>query len=205
MTVIDQVNSGVIRVVLGSKSPRRCELLQRVISDFEVCAVECDEVHPKTLIGGDIAIYLSQLKSEAIAGLESSVLLITADTIVWMDGRIYEKPSSVAEAQRMLGELSGKRHHVYTGVTLRLGSVSRSFVSGTLVKFEQFLSASIVEYVAMYNPLDKAGAYGIQDCLQEDGKQTGPLAMSIEDGSYWNVVGLPIEDLERELAAFTGI
>jgi len=202
MTVLEQVNSGSIRVVLASKSPRRQELLQRVIPNFEVCNIECDEVYPKALAGGDIAMYLSQLKSRAVAELESSILLITADTIVWMDGRIYEKPNSVREAQRMLGELSGNGHHVYTGVTLRLGSVSHSFVSGTFVKFEDFSSVSIVEYVAKYNPLDKAGAYGIQDCLQEDGKQIWPLAMSIEEGSYWNVVGLPIEDLKRELAAF---
>jgi septum formation protein len=173
-----------------------------VTSDFEVRAVECEEVYPTALRGGDIAIYLSELKSGSVEGLDSSIMLITADTIVWMDGHIYEKPGTALEAEAMLTELSGKQHHVFTGVTLRMGGISRSFVSDTLVKFEQFSSASIAEYVAAYNPLDKAGAYGIQDCLCEDGEEKGPLSMSIETGSYSNVVGLPVEDLKRELAAF---
>ena len=202
MTVLEQINSGSTRVILGSKSPRRCELLYQVIPDFEVRRVECEESYPMDLKGGDIAIYLSQLKSAAFAGQESNAMLITADTIVWMNDRIYEKPKTTSEAEEMLAELSGNQHHVFTGVTLRMGSISHSFVSDTLVKFEKFTVQSIAKYVAAYNPLDKAGAYGIQDCLDEGGKETGPLSMSIETGSYSNVVGLPIEDLKRELAAF---
>ena len=202
MTVLEQINSGSTRVILGSKSPRRSELLYQVIPDFEVRSVEYAELYSEDLQGGDIAIYLSQLKSAAFAEAESNAMLITADTIVWMNDRIYEKPKTTSEAEEMLAVLSGNQHHVFTGVTLRMGSISQSFVSDTLVQFEKFTAQSIAEYVAEYNPLDKAGAYGIQDCLDEGGKQTGPLSMSIESGSYANVIGLPIEDLKRELAAF---
>jgi len=199
MSILDKIDAGELKVILGSKSPRRSELLAHIIPNFEIRTVDCEELFPSELRGGDIAVFLSELKSSAFPALGEKVLLITADTIVWRDNRIYEKPNSVSDAEAMLGELSGKEHYVYTGVTLRLGTHSHSFVTDTVVGFDAFGPEAISAYVQTFNPLDKAGAYGIQDCLSEAGEQTGPLKISIVSGSYTNVIGLPIEELRTEL------
>lgn len=202
MKALKAISNGSIRVVLGSKSPRRTELLSLLGFEFSVRKVECEEIYPNELQGGDIAMYLSARKSRAYINVYDDELLISADTIVWMDGRVFEKPESIEKAEEMLGELSGKEHQVFTGVTLRLGESVHSFFSSTSVKFEQFTTEAIAEYVDKFLPLDKAGGYGIQDCLSEDGKQIGPLGMSIVKGSYHNVIGLPIDDLKSELSKF---
>ncbi|MBL4754943.1 MAG: septum formation protein Maf [Flavobacteriales bacterium] len=201
MTFLTKVKSGAINVVLGSKSPRRSELLGSIVSDFEVRIEDCNEIFPSHLQGGEIAIYLSQLKSVAYTKQGANELLITADTIVWMNNEIYEKPKSASDAQRMLAELSGNVHHVYTGVSVRHKGVTHSFVSDTTVEFGSLSKEVIAGYVRKYEPLDKAGAYGIQDCLSENGDQIGPLPIKILVGSYTNVIGLPVEQLKEELSA----
>ncbi len=200
MSVLEEISTGALTVVLGSKSPRRKELLKLVIPEFEVQSAECEEVYPAGMKGGAIAVYLSQLKSSAFSNKERTILLITADTIVWMNDRIYEKPKSETEARLMLGELSGKRHSVFTGVTLRRGGESHSFVSETVVEFGEFTLAAISDYVHKFQPLDKAGSYGIQDCVDEEGEQIGPLPMTLIEGSYTNVIGLPVEELKTKLS-----
>jgi len=200
VSILEDIQSGSLKLLLGSKSPRRSELLTSLFSSFEVCSGDCDESFPEHLQGEEIAIYLSQLKSASFSEPGRDEILLTADTVVWKGNSVYGKPESTSDAEEMLGELSGGIHCVFTGVTLRRTGNSHSFVSATSVKFEIFTSGEIEQYVREYDPLDKAGAYGIQDCLAENGEQIGPLGMSIISGSYTNVIGLPMEQLKAELA-----
>lgn len=182
------------RVVLASGSPRRQQFLRDMGLDFEVRLKEVDEVYPDTLKAGEITDYLAGLKADAFKGeIKPNELLITSDTIVWLGEKAIGKPRDSNDAKRMLGGLSGKVHQVFTSVCLRTASDNVIFHDVTNVTFAPLRAADIDHYINTYKPLDKAGAYGIQDWI-------GLIGISRIEGSYTNVVGLPTEKLYRHLA-----
>ena len=183
------------KIILASNSPRRRELLGGLDIDFEVRVKEgiCED-YPQHLPMEEIPQYISREKSEAY-DLAPDELLITADTIVWTDGRVLGKPASKAEAEDMLRLLSGKTHQVVTGVTLATTEWTTSFSAVTDVTFATLSNEEIRYYVERYAPMDKAGAYGIQEWI-------GYVGIKGIEGSYYNVMGLPVNRLYRELLEF---
>ncbi|MDD4822533.1 MAG: Maf-like protein [Bacteroidales bacterium] len=184
-------------IILGSQSPRRKELLSGLDVDFLVCTLpDIDESYPDSLKGGDIPLFISGKKADAFRPkLQEKTLLITADTIVWLSNRVYGKPTNEADAISMLKDLSGHTHEVFTGVTLTTLHKQKSFVVGTEVTFSSLSDDEIYSYVKNYQPFDKAGAYGIQEWI-------GYIAVESISGSYFNVMGLPVQRLYRELLIF---
>ncbi len=183
------------RIVLASNSPRRRELLAGLGVEFEVRVLpDIDESYPPTLEAADIPLYISRRKAEAYrASMAADELIITADTIVWLDGCVLGKPADESEAREMLRRLSGRTHRVITGVTLmRAGEEPRSFSTTSEVTFATLDEAEIDWYVAHFRPLDKAGAYGVQEWI-------GFVGVESLAGSYFNVMGLPVQRLYREL------
>lgn len=182
------------KVILASASPRRRELLAGLDIEFEVRTLpDVDESFPATLQGGDIPLYISKKKADAYLSLMSEEeLVITADTIVWLDGKALGKPVDVADAHRMLRDMSGKTHSVFTGVTITTKQVQRSFVACSQVTFAELTDEEIGYYIEKYRPMDKAGSYGVQEWV-------GYIGISGIDGSYFNVMGLPVQRLYNEL------
>lgn len=182
------------RLILASASPRRRELLAACDIDFTLAErFECEECYPETLDAEGVAEYLSQLKSNAYPHpLCEGDILLTADTVVILNGAILGKPHSEAEAVEMLKALSGATHKVVTGVTLRTTKQSLSFSAESLVSFRTLKEEEILYYVERYHPLDKAGAYGIQEWI-------GYAAIEYIEGSFYNVMGLPVQRLYVEL------
>lgn len=183
-----------MNIILASNSPRRRELLSGLGLDFEVRVLPgIDESHPAELQGGDIPLYISKKKADAyVASLQPDQLLITADTIVWLDGEVLEKPKDEADACRMLHELSGKTHQVFTGVCVTTTEKQVSFSCRSDVTFCQLTDEEINHYVQCYRPLDKAGAYGVQEWI-------GYVGVERIEGSFFNVVGLPVQRLYQAL------
>lgn len=182
-------------IILGSQSPRRKELLAGLDIEFTTKVIPgLEETYPDTLQGEEIPIYLAEQKADAYT-LEDNDLLITADTIVWLNGRVYGKPADEAEAREMLRSLSGKTHDVITGVCVRTNKKNVSFASTTKVRFAELTDAEIEHYVNKYRPMDKAGAYGIQEWI-------GYIGVEHIEGSYFNVMGLPIQRLYTVLKEF---
>jgi len=184
-----------IKVVLGSGSPRRKELLRAIFPEFEVRVSNVDEHYPHELQSADIATFLSKVKSESFSNLEADTLLITADTIVWLEGECIGKSENEKEAIAMLQKLSGKMHEVFTGITLRMNEHKRTFSVATKVFFKTLTTAEIKRYVKEYQPMDKAGAYGIQDWI-------GMVGVYRIEGDFYNVVGLPVSTLHMEIEKF---
>ena len=183
------------KIILASGSPRRKELLELAGLDFEIRVSDVDETLPEEIEPETAVEMLSKRKAEATASLYSSdYVVIGADTVVAVDGRILGKPKNIDDAKRMLGLLSGKTHSVYTGVTFVSGEEERTFSVKSDVVFYELTGKEINDYVSTGEPLDKAGAYGIQ------GK--GSLLIKSINGDYFNIVGLPISRLVRELKAF---
>ena len=184
-------------ILLASNSPRRRELLAGLDIDYRVTALpEVDESYPDTLSGEEIPLYISQEKAAAYRRfMKDNTLLITADTIVWLDGKVYGKPRDIADAKAMLQALSGKTHTVITGVTLTSLQKQISFAVSTEVTFAALDDEEIDYYVEKYRPLDKAGAYGVQEWI-------GYIGVTGLKGSYYNVMGLPIQRLYTELKKF---
>ena len=180
------------KIILASNSPRRRELLGGLDIDFEVRVKDgiCED-YPQHLSMEEIPQYISREKSEAY-DLAPDELLITADTIVWTDGRVLGKPVSKAEAEDMLRLLSGKTHQVVTGVTLATTEWTTSFSAVTDVTFATLSNEEIRYYVERYAPMDKAGAYGVQEWI-------GYVGVTRLAGSYSNVMGLPVQRLYAEL------
>jgi septum formation protein len=185
--------------ILASQSPRRQYLLSELGICYTILSHEIDELYPENLKRGEIALYLSALKADAFANEEiaDNTILITADTIVWMDGECIGKPMDKDDAVRMLTRLSGNMHSVYTGVCLQANGKRRLFEVRTDVYFKPLLHQEIVHYVNEYKPLDKAGAYGIQEWI-------GYIGVSRIDGCYFNVMGLPLQRLYEEIGLFIG-
>ena len=184
-------------ILLASNSPRRRELLAGLDIDYRVTALpEVDESYPDTLSGEEIPLYISQEKAAAYRRfMKDNTLLITADTIVWLDGKVYGKPRDIADAKAMLQALSGKTHTVITGVTLTSLQKQISFAVSTEVTIAALGDDEIDYYVETYRPLDKAGAYGVQEWI-------GYIGVTGLKGSYYNVMGLPIQRLYTELKKF---
>lgn len=182
-----------VNIILGSQSPRRRELLAGLDLPFVAVTIDADESYPADLTGGDIPLYISRAKAHAYAKpLADSELLITADTIVWLDGQVLGKPHSEAEAHAMLRALSGKTHQVYTGVTFLYHGQETSLVDTTDVTFRELTDDEINYYIQHYRPFDKAGAYGVQEYI-------GYIGVTALHGSYFNVMGLPVERVYETL------
>lgn len=184
------------RLILASQSPRRRELLAGSGLEFQLAErFECDESYPAMPLT-DVAEYLSCKKSDAYpVELAEADVLLTADTVVIACGEILGKPHSRDEAIAMLQTLSGATHEVATGVTLRTSTKSHSFTSVSKVRFRQLSREEIEYYVDNYHPMDKAGSYGIQEWI-------GYVGIEHIDGSFYNVMGLPIQRLYCELERF---
>ncbi|MCI7314665.1 MAG: Maf-like protein [Bacteroidales bacterium] len=184
-------------VVLASNSPRRKELLQRLGIPFKVRTLfGIDESYPDTLRGEDIVRYISRNKANAYrSSMGPDELLITADTIVYLQGEVMGKPHDADDARRMLRALAGQVHQVITGVTILTANDMENFAVTSQVKFSDLSDDEINYYVDRYLPLDKAGAYGIQEWI-------GLVAVEELRGSYFNVVGLPIQRLYQALKRF---
>lgn len=185
-----------MKIILASNSPRRRELLSGLGFEYEVRTMKgLDESYPEGLRMDEIPQYISQKKAAAYT-LERDELLVTADTIVWLNGEVLGKPADEAEARQMLRKLSGKTHQVITGVTLTFSTNNEirqhSFSSVSQVTFAQLSDAEIDYYVNNYHPLDKAGAYGIQEWI-------GYIGVTAIEGSYFNVMGLPVQRLYTEM------
>ena len=182
-----------MQILLGSQSPRRRELLAGLDVDFRVVAIDADEHYPEGLQGGEIPYFISRAKAEAYGEpLAEDEVLLTADTIVWVPGEggrggvMLGKPKDEEEARRMLRMLSGRMHAVYTGVTLRTREGMQTITDKTEVWFRALTEEEIAYYVEKYQPLDKAGAYGVQEWI-------GYVGVTKIVGSYFNVMGLPVE------------
>lgn len=174
------------RVILGSGSPRRKELLAMLDIDFEVrSAGDVDESYPADLPAEEVPLYLARKKSNAfLSGLRENELVITADTVI-CDNNVLGKPGDSEEAFRMLKMLSGRKHAVVTGITVATREIQISDTAITEVEFAPLSDETIKEYIGRYRPLDKAGAYGIQEWI-------GAVAVKGINGSFYNVMGLPL-------------
>lgn len=185
------------QIVLGSASPRRKELLAALGFEFQVMHKEIDESYPLSMPREGVPEYLAHLKSMAYsdAELPENYLLITADTMVLLDNKPFQKPVDREQAVRSLYALSGQTHKVITGMCLRSKPKRHSFSVVSKVTFRVFSLEEIEYYVDNYKPYDKAGAYGIQEWI-------GYVGIEAVEGSFYNVVGLPTQRLYRELAEF---
>jgi len=180
-------------IILASKSPRRQELLKLMGLNFKVELKDVDESYPEGLLPAEIAIYISEKKAKAFTA--DHEIIITADTIVALDNEILGKPSNREHAQEMLAKLSGRKHQVFTGVTIAKGNKIQSFYDCTTVYCKAVSSEDINFYIDNYKPFDKAGSYGVQDWW-------GIVVVERIEGSYTNVMGLPTEKLYNELLKF---
>lgn len=186
-------NISQYRILLASNSPRRRELLGGLGLSYEVVSLpEIDESYPASLKGAEIPAYIATQKAKAYQDwMTADTLLITADTIVWLDGKVYGKPADAQEARQMLKELSGKTHTVITGMAITAHNKQKTFAVESYVTFAPLDDAEIDYYVDHYRPYDKAGAYGIQEWI-------GYIGVTALEGSYFNVMGLPVQRLYQE-------
>lgn len=179
------------KIILASNSPRRKELLGGLDIPFEVITINgLDESFSEDLKGEEIPLFLSEKKSEAYSEFWSKpeTIVITADTIVWMNDKVLGKPKSKEEALEMLRSMSGKSHYVYTGVCVRSAEKKVSFVCSSEVRFANLDETEIEYYVDKYQPYDKAGSYGVQEWI-------GYIGVEHINGSFYNIMGLPIQRL----------
>ncbi|WP_148371666.1 Maf-like protein [Bacteroides bouchesdurhonensis] len=181
-------------IILASNSPRRKELMSGLGVEYVVRTLpDVDESYPDTLVGGEIPEYISREKADAYRSLmKPKELLITADTIVWLNGKVLGKPNGREEAIKMLRALSGKFHQVFTGVCLTTIDWQKSFTVVSDVQFDDLSDEEIEYYVERYQPMDKAGAYGVQEWI-------GYIGVKSISGSFFNIMGLPIQKLYVEL------
>ncbi len=183
-------------VILASKSPRRQQLLQSLGISFKVRVKEVNENYPDGMHKYEIPVFLAELKALPFAAdLKKRDLLITADTIVWFEGDVLGKPVDANEAKRMLRKLSGKEHEVISGVCITSLKNKKSFYSVSKVQFKPLTNQEINYYITEFQPFDKAGAYGIQEWI-------GAVGVTKIEGSYHNVMGLPIQKLYEEIQKF---
>ena len=176
-----------LHIILGSQSPRRRELMAGLDIPFSCVTIDADESYPADLKAGDIPMYISRAKARAyVSELQDNDLLITSDTIVWLNGEMLGKPQDEEEAKTMLARLSGQTHEVYTAVCLaNKNGELETWVDCTKVTFNTLSEEDIDYYVSKYRPLDKAGAYGVQEWI-------GYVGVTRMEGSYFNVMGFPI-------------
>lgn len=182
------------KVILASGSPRRRELMAGLGVNYEVRILpDVDESYPDTLQGEEIPLYIAKEKADAyIPMMQPDELIITADTIVWLDGKVLGKPRDREDALQMLRTMSGRTHEVFTGVCITTTDWQRSFTAQTEVRFATLSEEEIAYYVDNFQPMDKAGAYGVQEWI-------GFIGVENISGSYYNIMGLPVQRLYREL------
>ncbi len=198
MLLFDRLEELGLNLVLASQSPRRRELMAGANLPCSVVCYHVDECYPPELEADKVPQYLSELKGGSYpTELTDTEILITADTVVICNGEILGKPRDTTDACAMLRKISGGEHKVVTGVTLRSKSKSISFSGESRVKFAELTDEEIDYYVDQYMPLDKAGSYGIQEWI-------GYVGIESIEGSFYNVMGLPIQKLYRELNKFIG-
>ncbi len=193
---IEKLNS--LDIILASKSPRRQYLLAELGLKFRVIDhIDMEEVYPASLRAEEIPLYLAKAKAACCElYLDASTVLITADTIVWLENEVIEKPFDPEDAVKMLSRLSGCMHEVFTGVCIKTRAGESSFFARSKVYFRQLSEDEIRYYVEKFNPLDKAGAYGVQEWI-------GYVGVEKIEGSYFNVMGLPVQQLYHELLKLT--
>lgn len=185
------------KIILASKSPRRQELIKGLELNYEVFTYEVDETFPEHLKGSEIAVYLAEKKANAYPRtLTDDEVLITADTIVWVNDHVLNKPASPEEAYQMLKEICGTTHTVFTGVSLKSATQTITFADSSEVTIKALSDEQIWHYINRYQPFDKAGSYGIQDWF-------GYVAVTGINGSFYNVMGLPVARLFEELERIT--
>ncbi|MBI9042440.1 Maf-like protein [Lutibacter sp.] len=183
-------------IILASASPRRQELFKELQIPFSIDVKSVEEVYPTNLKGEEITHYLAILKATAFdSSICENDIIITSDTIVWLDKKALEKPKNTNEAIKMLQKLSGKSHQVITSVCIKTISKQLVFSDNTIVHFKKLSSEEINFYVENYHPFDKAGGYGIQEWI-------GFIGVTSIEGSYFNVMGLPVNKLYEELKKF---
>ncbi len=184
------------QLILGSGSPRRQELLKSLGFDFLIKPINADESFPVTLSAEDIPLYLAEKKADAYSEeIKENEILITADTIVWCEGKVLNKPANFMEGKKMLETLSGKMHQVFTGVCLKGENKQTIFYDESKVYFKKLNNDEIEYYLTNYSPYDKAGGYGVQDWI-------GYIGIDKIEGSFYNVMGLPVKELYNELMKF---
>ena len=184
------------RLILASGSPRRQQFFKDLDLDFETWIKDVKEVYPANLQASEITDFLAELKANAFDGeLNSNDILVTSDTIVWHNGRALGKPKDFEDAFQMLTSLSGSTHDVITSVCFKTSEQTKTFHELTKVTFNHLTSATINYYIEQYQPFDKAGAYGIQEWI-------GLIGVSKIDGSYANVMGLPVDKVFEYLSNF---
>jgi len=184
------------KIILASKSPRRQQLLKDLGIDFDIVVSDAEEVFPNDLPKEEIPVFLANLKANALQNhLKNNTIIISADTIVWLNGEVINKPIDADNARNMLHKLSGNKHQVITGVCIKSLQKTISFSVESNVYFKHLDSEEINYYVDYYKPFDKAGAYGVQEWI-------GYVAIERIEGSYFNVMGLPVHRLYEELKSF---
>lgn len=179
-------------IILASGSPRRQQFFKDLDIDFSIKLKEVEEVYPQELKGREITDYLANLKSKAFTNLSEKDILITSDTIVWLENKALGKPKDAKDAFKMLRSLSGKKHEVITSISIKSKNFQKIISDVTTVSFKEITDNEINYYIENYKPFDKAGAYGIQEWI-------GFIAIKNLEGSYFNVVGLPVHKLYKEL------
>jgi septum formation protein len=190
---IDQLNMAIPKIILASKSPRRQELLRQMDLDFHIVLKEVDESYPEGLTPEEVAVYIAEKKAKAYDDTVTDEAVLTADTIVAIDGLILGKPEDEAHAIEMLQRLSGRVHKVVTGVCILYKGQYNLFHDVSEVFFRKLTDQEIINYVKKYKPFDKAGSYGIQEWV-------GITGIQRIEGSYTNVVGLPTEKVYQQLS-----
>lgn len=182
------------QIILGSKSPRRQQFLKELNIPFEIREIDCEEIYPHHLEGAAITEFLAEYKSNAYT-LKENELLITADTIVWCDESALEKPKNKEQAIKMLQLISNHQHEVITSVCIATLEKTVVFTEKTTVFFDKLTNNEIDYYIETFKPYDKAGSYGIQEWI-------GYIGVKKIEGSYANVVGLPVQKLYQTLKNF---
>lgn len=184
------------KLILGSASPRRQELLKSLGFEFTTKPINANEDFSQELKAQQIPIYLAEKKANAYPDLlKDNEILITSDTIVWCEGKVLNKPADFAEGKKMLESLSGKMHEVFTAVCLKSKNKQITFYDTSKVYFKKLKLEEIEYYLNNYNPYDKAGGYGVQDWI-------GYIGIDKIEGSFYNVMGLPVKGLYEELMKF---
>ncbi|ROH98932.1 MULTISPECIES: Maf family nucleotide pyrophosphatase [unclassified Chryseobacterium] len=173
-----------MKLLLASQSPRRKELLSSLGFEFEIVAIDCEEILPDSVKTEDAAAYLSELKADAFRNLVQDEILLTADTVVAIDDRVLGKPKDESEARDMLRSLSGTTHQVYTGITIKTADKIITETDIADVTFDEITDDEITYYIQKYKPFDKAGSYGIQEWL-------GMAKIKKMTGSFYTIMGLP--------------
>lgn len=179
-------------IILASGSPRRQELFKELGLNFSIQVKEVEEIYPSTIKEEEITNYLAELKAAEFTELDQNDVVITADTIVWLNNKAIEKPMDKLHAIAMLKELSGTGHKVITSICIKTFAAQKVFFDVTMVYFKPLSMEEITYYVENYQPFDKAGAYGIQEWI-------GFIGVTKIEGSYFNVMGLPVHKLYEEL------